>query len=123
MQKPRVNNKKRSHTQLDSRKQVIAFQDRVITIVCENDAAHSFADIPPKQIFSVSAPPAVQSKCPAECPSKQQRPVNSEELITYMKHYMKYFEVREANEAIVRRPNNFLVVEDDQVSVENITSM
>ena len=29
--KPR-NNKKRSHTQLDSRKQVIAFQDRVITI-------------------------------------------------------------------------------------------
>ena len=26
------NNKKRSHTQLDSRKQVIAFQDRVITI-------------------------------------------------------------------------------------------
>ena len=25
-------NKKRSHTQLDSRKQVIAFQDRVITI-------------------------------------------------------------------------------------------
>ena len=27
-----VNNKKRSHTQLDSRKQVIAFQDRVITI-------------------------------------------------------------------------------------------
>ena len=28
----RINNKKRSHTQLDSRKQVIAFQDRVITI-------------------------------------------------------------------------------------------
>ena len=27
-----VDNKKRSHTQLDSRKQVIAFQDRVITI-------------------------------------------------------------------------------------------
>ena len=27
-----MNNKKRSHTQLDSRKQVIAFQDRVITI-------------------------------------------------------------------------------------------
>ena len=26
------NNKKRSHTQLDSRKKVIAFQDRVITI-------------------------------------------------------------------------------------------
>ena len=26
------NNKKRSHTQLNSRKQVIAFQDRVITI-------------------------------------------------------------------------------------------
>ena len=26
------NNKKRSHTQLDSRKQVIAFQERVITI-------------------------------------------------------------------------------------------
>ena len=26
------NNKKRSHTQLDSRKQVIAFQDRVMTI-------------------------------------------------------------------------------------------
>ena len=26
------NKKKRSHTQLDSRKQVIAFQDRVITI-------------------------------------------------------------------------------------------
>ena len=26
------NNKKRSHTQLDSRKQVVAFQDRVITI-------------------------------------------------------------------------------------------
>ena len=26
------NNKKRSHTQLDSKKQVIAFQDRVITI-------------------------------------------------------------------------------------------
>ena len=26
------NNKKRSHTQLDSRKQVIAFQDRVITM-------------------------------------------------------------------------------------------
>ena len=26
------NNKKRSHTELDSRKQVIAFQDRVITI-------------------------------------------------------------------------------------------
>ena len=26
------NNKKRSHTQLDSRKQVIAFQDRVITL-------------------------------------------------------------------------------------------
>ena len=26
------NNKKRSHTQLDSRKQAIAFQDRVITI-------------------------------------------------------------------------------------------
>ena len=26
------NDKKRSHTQLDSRKQVIAFQDRVITI-------------------------------------------------------------------------------------------
>ena len=91
--------------------------------VCENDAAHSFADIPPKQIFSVSAPPAIQSKCPAECPSKQRIPANSEELITYMKHYIKYFEVREANEAIVRRPNSFLVVEDDQVSVENITSM
>ena len=29
---PDANNKKRSHTQLDSRKQVIAFQDRVITI-------------------------------------------------------------------------------------------
>ena len=29
---PKSNNKKRSHTQLDSRKQVIAFQDRVITI-------------------------------------------------------------------------------------------
>ena len=29
---PHNNNKKRSHTQLDSRKQVIAFQDRVITI-------------------------------------------------------------------------------------------
>ena len=28
----RLNNKKRSHTQLNSRKQVIAFQDRVITI-------------------------------------------------------------------------------------------
>ena len=28
----RHNNKKRSHTQLDSRKQVIAFQDRVMTI-------------------------------------------------------------------------------------------
>ena len=28
----RGNNKKRSHTKLDSRKQVIAFQDRVITI-------------------------------------------------------------------------------------------
>ena len=28
----KCNNKKRSHTQLDSRKQVIAFQDRVITI-------------------------------------------------------------------------------------------
>ena len=27
-----LNNKKRSHTQLDSRKQVIAFQDRVITL-------------------------------------------------------------------------------------------
>ena len=27
-----LNNKKRSHTQLDSRKQVIVFQDRVITI-------------------------------------------------------------------------------------------
>ena len=27
-----INNKKRSHTELDSRKQVIAFQDRVITI-------------------------------------------------------------------------------------------
>ena len=27
-----INNKKRSHIQLDSRKQVIAFQDRVITI-------------------------------------------------------------------------------------------
>ena len=27
-----TNNKKRSHTQLDSRKQVIAFQDRVMTI-------------------------------------------------------------------------------------------
>ena len=27
-----TNNKKRSHTQLDFRKQVIAFQDRVITI-------------------------------------------------------------------------------------------
>ena len=27
-----VNNKKRFHTQLDSRKQVIAFQDRVMTI-------------------------------------------------------------------------------------------
>ena len=27
-----VNNKKRSHTQLDPKKQVIAFQDRVITI-------------------------------------------------------------------------------------------
>ena len=27
-----LNNKKRSHTQLDSRKQVIAFQDRVMTI-------------------------------------------------------------------------------------------
>ena len=27
-----LNNKKRSHTQLDSRKQVIAFQDRVITM-------------------------------------------------------------------------------------------
>ena len=27
-----TNNKERSHTQLDSRKQVIAFQDRVITI-------------------------------------------------------------------------------------------
>ena len=33
MEHPRAyNNKKRSHTQLDSRKQVIAFQDRVITI-------------------------------------------------------------------------------------------
>ena len=30
--KKQINNKKRSHTQLDSRKQVIAFQDRVITI-------------------------------------------------------------------------------------------
>ena len=30
--RPNTNNKKRSHTQLDSRKQVIAFQDRVITI-------------------------------------------------------------------------------------------
>ena len=30
--KRQLNNKKRSHTQLDSRKQVIAFQDRVITI-------------------------------------------------------------------------------------------
>ena len=30
--KYKPNNKKRSHTQLDSRKQVIAFQDRVITI-------------------------------------------------------------------------------------------
>ena len=30
--KSQRNNKKRSHTQLDSRKQVIAFQDRVITI-------------------------------------------------------------------------------------------
>ena len=29
---PDNNNKKRSHTQLDSRKQVIAFQDRVMTI-------------------------------------------------------------------------------------------
>ena len=29
---PCNNNKKRSHTQLDSRKQVIAFQDRVMTI-------------------------------------------------------------------------------------------
>ena len=29
---PERNNKKRSHTQLDSRKQVIAFQDRVMTI-------------------------------------------------------------------------------------------
>ena len=29
---PQLNNKKRSHTQLHSRKQVIAFQDRVITI-------------------------------------------------------------------------------------------
>ena len=29
---PNNNNKKRSHTQLDSRKQVIAFQDRVMTI-------------------------------------------------------------------------------------------
>ena len=28
----KCNNKKRSHTQLDSRKQVIAFQDRVITL-------------------------------------------------------------------------------------------
>ena len=28
----KFDNKKRSHTQLDSRKQVIAFQDRVITI-------------------------------------------------------------------------------------------
>ena len=31
------NNKKRSHTQLDSRKQVIAFQDRVITINIKED--------------------------------------------------------------------------------------
>ena len=29
---PYINNEKRSHTQLDPRKQVIAFQDRVITI-------------------------------------------------------------------------------------------
>ena len=34
-------NKKRSHTQLDSRKQVIAFQDRVITINTMHDAAHT----------------------------------------------------------------------------------
>ena len=34
-----LNNKKRSHTQLDSRKQVIAFQDRVITINI-NEAQH-----------------------------------------------------------------------------------
>ena len=33
------NNKKRSHTQLDSRKQVIAFQDRVITIIIK-EAQH-----------------------------------------------------------------------------------
>ena len=32
LQTDTCNNKKRSHTQLDSRKQVIAFQDRVITI-------------------------------------------------------------------------------------------
>ena len=32
VKKPDTNNKKRSHTQLDSRKQVIAFQDRVMTI-------------------------------------------------------------------------------------------
>ena len=34
------NNKKRSHTQLDSRKQVIAFQDRVMTINIK-EAQHS----------------------------------------------------------------------------------
>ena len=33
------NNKKRSHTQLDSRKQVIAFQDRVMTIIIK-EAQH-----------------------------------------------------------------------------------
>ena len=35
-----INDKKRSHTQLDSRKQVIAFQDRVITINIK-EAQHS----------------------------------------------------------------------------------
>ena len=39
------NNKKRSHTQLDSRKQVIAFQDRVITINVK-EAQHLTFKIP-----------------------------------------------------------------------------
>ena len=39
-----INNKKRSHTQLDSRKQVIAFQDRVITINIK-EAQHAICNL------------------------------------------------------------------------------
>ena len=41
-----INNKKRSHTQLDSRKQVIAFQDRVMTINIKEETLNKLCDEP-----------------------------------------------------------------------------